>query len=595
MLSRISYIFCSALILYVAFIFYPKWENKAGETSLGWDAATYYWYLPATFIYKDLKKQRFSDSIMEKYQFIPNYEPFIHSKSGNVVITYSSGLAFMHLPAFALAHFLAEPLGYPADGFSLPYQVLIQIWSIVAVLIGLWFFRKLLLLFFSDITVTIILALLVIGTNFLNYAAIDVTLTHSWLFTIITLLMLSTEYFYREPRCRYALSIGFLTGLAILIRPSEILVAILPLFWGLENISKSSLRQRIQFLINHYKPVLLAISMVLLVGSIQVAYWLFVTGEPLVYSYDDKGFSWLNPHFFNYTFSYRSGWLVYTPLMFFIFWALIIHFKYGKNKVALFGFFFLNYYLVSAWDIWWYGGMGGRAMVQSYAVAFLIMGTLIEWLLKAGRVKWPSFALMGLLSYVNIWFTYNAHAGQGLYDPTGMTKSYFWAVVGRFKVPQHTAIYKDTDEYFSGKPKNIKLIYDYGFEDDTTYSEINPIFGRRSLNMHSNMEYSNKLQFKNNISHATWLRAKVSVRTTDREWENWRMIQFIVGFTQNGKKIKDRMIRINRYAEPGQIVDVSFDIKVPKENFDSIYIYFWNPGSQVGVDFDNIEISSFTE
>ncbi len=467
MRSLLAFLAGAVIILYAATLFYPKWENQAGESSFGYDAFTYYGYLPAAFIYKDLKKQRFVDSIMDKYRFIPNHKPFVHEKSGNPVFTYSSGLALVYLPAFALAHVLAEPLGFPADGFSLPYQVIIQFWSILGVLVGLWYYRKLLRRYFSDSTAAWLLILLVFGTNFLNYTGIDVTLTHSWLFSFFVGLMLASDQYYRNPSYGYAAAMGIISGLCILIRPSEILVAVIPLFWGMGQVSLAAFRQRFQFLRRHISHLLLAFVLVLLIGSIQVAYWLYVTGEPLVYSYDDKGFSWLSPHFYLYTFSYRSGWLVYTPLMFFVFWAMLIHAKRGENRVALLGFFLLNYYVVSAWDIWWYGGMGGRAMVQSYAMAFMIIGSWWEWLKSTSAwIKGISYVLMALFAYVNIWFTYNAHAGQGLYDPSGMTSAYYWAVVGRSHVPEYTAIFKDTEEYFTGKPKDLRKLHALGMDPE---------------------------------------------------------------------------------------------------------------------------------
>ena len=106
MLSRSVYILCVAAVLFVSVIYLPKWKNKGTESSLGWDAATYYWYLPATFIYHDLKEQKFGDSIIQKYGFTPSFsESFVHS-SGNRVIVYSSGVALLSMPAFFVAHAL---------------------------------------------------------------------------------------------------------------------------------------------------------------------------------------------------------------------------------------------------------------------------------------------------------------------------------------------------------------------------------------------------------------------------------------------------------------------------------------------------------
>lgn len=595
MLSRISYILCAAIILYAAFVFYPKWNNKGPETSLGWDACSYYWYLPATFIYQDLKDQKFGDSIIDKYGFTPTFEPFVH-ESGNVVITYTAGLALMHLPAFTVAHVFAKPMGYAADGFSLPYQVAVQLWSLLAALVGLWYFRKLLLRYFSDKATAVSLLLLVFGTNYLNYTGVDVTLTHSWLFTIYTLLMLNAGNFYSNPSNKYAVRIGLLTGLAILIRPSEMIAVLIPLAWGMNSILPAAIGARLGFLWSNYKAVLLAVLCTLLVGSIQIIYWLYATGEPLVYSYADKGFSWKAPHFFDYTLSYRSGWLVYTPLMFFVFAGLLVFLLRGKNKVAVVGFFLLNYYIVAAWDVWWYGGMGGRAMVQSYAVAFLMIAAFVEWLLSTRWIKWPAFAVMLVFAYVNVWFTYHAHARNGLYDPTGMTTAYYWAVVGRFNVPFEARKLKDTEELYKGEPKNLQIIYSYGFEDDTTASNVNPISGTRSIYFHSGRTYSPKLKVeKLPDSETNWLRAKAKIKMLGNEPENWKMLQFIIEFTKDGQLIKQNMVRVNRLVKSGNIEDVYFDTRIPAQPYDNIEILFWNPGSNVPSLVDDIEVYSFQE
>lgn len=595
MLSRNTYIICVLLVLYAAVIFKPKWEGKAGETSLGWDASTYYWYLPATFIYNDLKQHKFGDSIIAKYDFTPDYEQTYQHQSGNRVITYSSGLAFMHLPAFVLAHFLAEPLGYPADGFSLPYQVAVQLWSLFCALIGLWLFRRLLLYYYSDTAVAITLLLLVFGSNYLNYVGFDVTLTHSWLFSLYVLLMLNTRSFYLQPSYKYAIRIGLLTGLIILIRPSEMIAALIPLLWGMERISISAIKDKLQFLWKQSKYIAVTSICTIAIGSIQIIYWLYVTGQPLVYSYAEKGFSWLHPHFKDYTLSYRSGWLTYTPLLVFAFIGLIPFLFKGKNKVAIISFFLLNYYIVAAWDIWWYGGMGGRAMVQSYAILFFPIAALVEYLLSTKWIKWPVFAAMALCAYVNIWFTYNAHVANGLYDPQAMTKAYYWNVVGRFDVPKQTIVLKDTDELFEGTPKNMKQLFSYGFEDDSLSTNIDAISGDKSMYMGAGREYGPNIIFAYQPNKADWLRAKVKVKAYDYEPDNWRMIQYIVMFLNGSKEVKSRMIRLNRFAQKEKLIDAFFDVKIPEEEFDSVKIIFWNPGSSKPMKIDDVEILSFND
>jgi hypothetical protein len=266
-------------------------------------------------IYKDLKYQDFADSILQKYWPTPEIQQFTRYPDGSCVLTYSSGMAFMYLPLFTVAHLVARPLGYPADGFSVPYQFALQVGSMLFALVGLWYFRRLLLLYFEDKVAAILLLLLVIGTNYLNYASIDGGMTHAWLFSLYTFLLLNTHYFYKNPSVKYAARIGMLIGLMILIRPSEMVAVWIPLLWGMESFSAAEIRNKLSFLKEQMPKLLVAVVCVILVGSIQIAYWKYTSGHWLVFSYggDDKGFSWLPPH--TDKFSYRSGWIMYTPLM----------------------------------------------------------------------------------------------------------------------------------------------------------------------------------------------------------------------------------------------------------------------------------------
>jgi hypothetical protein len=49
--------------MYTAFIFYPKWKQSGVEATISWDASGYYMYLPALFIYQDIKTCSFKDSV----------------------------------------------------------------------------------------------------------------------------------------------------------------------------------------------------------------------------------------------------------------------------------------------------------------------------------------------------------------------------------------------------------------------------------------------------------------------------------------------------------------------------------------------------
>ena len=170
--SRLVYVCCAMLMCYASFFFYPRWQHSGTEAAISWDVSGYYWYLPSIFIYNDLKHQSFKDSILNKYH--PTNTEFMQGMkldNGNYVMKYAAGMAVMYLPFFTAAHLLAGALGYPRDGFSPPYQFAIQFGGIFISIIGLWYLRMLLLNFYRDKVVAIVLALLVFGSNYLNYSA----------------------------------------------------------------------------------------------------------------------------------------------------------------------------------------------------------------------------------------------------------------------------------------------------------------------------------------------------------------------------------------------------------------------------------------
>ena len=241
--SKYAYWLCVAVLTYTAFFFYPKWGKSGSEATLSWDVCGYYYYLPAIFIYKDLKNVAFHSDLDKKYQYqggdfyaaLPSTvsTSSTEGQAKPMVMKYTSGMAIMYAPAFFTAHLLAKPLGYEADGFSKPYQIAIGIWSLLWSFIGLWFLRKVLLKAqFNDKSVAFTLILYVLGTHYLNYAAIDSAMTHSYIFTLYAILLWLILNFEETPSVKKALGMGLCIGLAVLARPTELIVIMVPALWG---------------------------------------------------------------------------------------------------------------------------------------------------------------------------------------------------------------------------------------------------------------------------------------------------------------------------------------------------------------------------
>ncbi|MBK6732196.1 MAG: hypothetical protein IPG60_15025 [Bacteroidetes bacterium] len=180
------------------------------------------------------------------------------------------------------------------------------------VLIGLLFARKVLLHKINDKVTAITILLLIVGTNYLNYAAIDNAMTHSLLFTLFSILLWLVISFYKSPRIIIAIFIGALIGLATITRPSEIVICIIPIFWGVFN--RKSIIERFSFFNQHLLKNIFCSTVCIAIISIQLLYWKYTISNFIKYSYSEQGFDLKHPFFTKYFTPFKAG-LVYTPLM----------------------------------------------------------------------------------------------------------------------------------------------------------------------------------------------------------------------------------------------------------------------------------------
>lgn len=569
---------------YFQFINYPKFQKQWTEATIGWDVSGYYMYLPATIIYQDLRECNFRDEILKKYKPTPDFQQAFRYTNGNFVMKYPIGMAIQYAPAFLLAHTYCKITGqYPADGFSFPYQLMISLNSFFVALFGLFILRKILLEYFDDKAVAISLIALVVGTNYLNQAAIDNAMTHNYLFTLYALIIYLTIRFYKQPKTYITLLLGTLCGLATITRPTELISIMIPFIWGLNMTSKKAVIERFYFLKEHLNKILGAVVMVVLVGSIQLIYWKYAGGDWIIYSYKDQGFNWLKPYIYQCLFSYKAGWLVYTHIMVFSLLGFIPLFFY-KRKIftgcLIFSLIFM--YLAFAWDVWWYGGaLGQRTMVQAYPILMFPFTAFVVWLLKVPVIiRWPIWAVMGIFIYLNLWFTHYAHHGQGIF-PGQMTKAYYWRTIGRNNLGEETQKLMDTDEIFEGeKRENITSVFS-SFKDST-------------ITLNKEIQFSPEITFPYRQS-ADWLRASADFEITWKEWEAWKMTQFIIQFKHKNNIVKERAIRIHRFLWENNKRNVYFDISQPNEPFDQVLIKFWNSQSDKELKISNLKVESFDE
>ena len=567
------------------------------EATISWDVSGYYMYLPAFFIYKDLKALAFKDEIIRKYQPSTDFQQaYQHPHTGNYVMKYPIGHALIYTPFFLLAHLWASLSSvYSADGFSMPYQFMISFGSLFYCFLGLYFLRKFLLFYFEDKVVGIVLALLVFGTNYLNYTAIDGAMTHNMLFTIYAVVLYLIKKFYDKPDYYTAAIIGALIGAAALTRPTEVLISILPFIFGVQLSSYSSVKERFLVLKLHWKKIFLAVVITAIYGMIQLGYWKYVAGEWLVYSYQDQGFSWLKPHLVEGLFNYKGGWLIYTPVMIFALLGFVpLCNKDRKLFDSVFVYSLIFIYMTFAWDIWWYGGsLGQRALIQLYPVLSVAMAAMVAWVYNRRiLVKLVFLTLVVLMCMHNLLLTHQAHRGGILYTDQ-MTKAYFWKIFFRIESSSDNLKLLDTDEFLDeDRIKESYLIFHESMETlDTIQIGFHPEdTDNPRLILDRERQFSPVFSLNPPDRDFDWLRVKINIRLTQKEWEVWKMTQFIVKLKEGESTIKEKMIRLQRHLNDGEEKQVWLDIKKPKERFDKVEIYFWHADSQYMIYLDDLTV-----
>ncbi len=589
--SRLAYGLCAALLLWTSFVYRPRWNQAAGNATIGWDVSGYYWYLPAVFIYDDLRGQHFKDSILRKYAPTPDLQQSYLHPSGAYVNKYSAGMAVMYAPAFLLAHGFARPLGFPADGFSPPYQLALQVAGVAVALLGLWWMRRLLRSYFSDGIVAGSLLLLVFGSNYLNWAAVDTTLSHNWLFTLYAALLLLTRRFYRAPSVRAALPVGALVGLMVLTRPTEIIAVLIPLLWGVEQASRSTLRKRLRFLEQHRSAVMAAVVVGGAIALIQPLYWKWATGSWLVYSYGDQGFSFLHPHFYDYTFNLATGWLVYAPLMLLGIAGFFPLWRRGPHRWMLLVTVGLAYYITASWDVWQYGS---RAMIQYYPMLLFPLAAALEW---AWKRRWAQ-ALIPLFGtavvYHNAWFIYQAHRG-GLLDMDLMPMQYFSRVVGRWSAPEEVQKLKDAHRIFTGIPKDLQLLHREAFQRFGLPSTSAPFDGLFEF-LDGSRSRTNTYHFPIGLhGPQRWIRIEASYWCRAKEGNTWRAPVMHAQLAQGSALLESEDLRPHRFLQDHITRRLHLDIRLPEGRTDSLRLWWEHDGGVHTTAIDDLAIYTFRE
>jgi hypothetical protein len=589
--------FILAIIVVFGRFLLPRWLTFDSLSILSWDVFGYYLYLPSYFIYHDIGIHDYTwlQKILDTYHPTIGFYQAYQGPVGDYVMKYPMGIAILYAPFFFIGHMFANILGYQPDGFSLPYQVSIAMGGLVYTITGMWLFRKILLKFFSDGIAAFTMVLIVLGTNYFELTAFDGSMPHNYMFVLFAAVLWFTIRWHEEQKSRYAILLGLFIGLTIITRPTDGLCMLIPILWGIYN--KESFLAKWKLIRENLLQVLYCIIALVAVVFIQLTYWKIHTGMFFYYSYEpNEKLRFIAPYIRHILFTYKKGWLIYTPIM--IFPIIGFYFLAEKNRsifYALFLFFVINMLIIASWPTWWYGGsLGQRTFMESYVFMALPLGYFLTWL--AGRklsLQVPFYTVFLFFILLNLFQTWQYM--NFIIDSSRMTKEYYWAVFGRTHPDPKTRKYLEplenqgkeelSDE--SGYVKKVLASYDFEKVDPGLGVYQSAEFaksGKYSLKLNPQLQFSPgiNIRFKDLTAKETvWIRATGYVYFTCLPGE--AKVSLVLTCNHNNKAYKYKAIMVeSENLQPNQWNKVTMDYETPfipdKEDF--LQSYFWYRGEK---------------
>lgn len=590
----------SVLLLFVALFAFRV--NNIDEREISWDVLGYYLYLPAGIIYDDpgLNNPAWLEQINKEKNLSGTLYQISTNDKGEPIYFFLMGMAWLYLPFFLLAHFLASSLGFPADGFSLPYQIALIAGGLVYTLIGMIFFRKILLRYLPDHISAIVLLSIYLGTNAVHHLSLKNLETVNFLFTLACIITWLTINWYEKPRIRYMAGMAICAALMVLVKPSEVFILLIPLLWNFDGF-----KNRLVLFRQHWLHLAIACLVGVMLLLPQLSYWYFRTGHLVYDSYKNPGvgLDFLNPHIPQILFSLRKGWLVYTPLM--VLALLGWYYLWKQNRklfIPTFLYFLLTFYVVSSWTEWWYGASFSiRPLIITYPFLGLALGYLLKaWFEKGALIRSAILSLLFVLTVFNLFEYFQFRTN--ILDPYRTTSAYYKAVFLKTSVPAGAEKLLLLNRDFSGQnqfsnPEEYRQA-EWAFRDfdhDTISNIVRDPDGRSYYRIRDNEEFSlgNTRQYGDLSSKDhVWIRIEFDARYPESAPETPPCLVSTFERKEGAYGYRAYDIRPDSLASQWKHYRFEYlspEIRSPK---DELKTYFWNR-SKVLIDIDNLRITVF--
>jgi hypothetical protein len=578
--------------------------STVSNKEISWDVLGYYLYLPSTFIYHQpmLNDYTWLKEINAEKDLTGTLYQVSSNDKGEPMYFFLMGMALFYLPFFLLGHAFAGMLGYPMDGFSMPYQYALVIGGIIYTIIGLIFLRKILRQFFSEGISTLIMIIIVFGTNYIHNLSLKNLETVNVLFMLVTIVLWNTIKWHEDLKFKNLLAIGISMTLMVLVKPSEVFIILLPLLWNVTSVQ--TLKQKISILRSSIKPIIGVIAICFLLVLPQIIYWYLKTGHLLYDSYKNPGIGLdiFSPHIINVLFSYRKGWLLYTPVM--VFALAGWFFLYKENKkifLATVAYFLVSFYVISSWTEWWYGAaFSSRPLITLYPILAICLGYFLVYLKSRKLIIKIAFgAVVLFFIFLNQfqWWQLKHY----ILDPYRTTKKYYWATFLKTSVTEEDKkslmIYRD----FTGKmeltnPQDYQkfVLVDDKFNEAGKagiQAENNISFYRFAKDQEFYLIFESPYRELTQKDHI-WIKAGMDIRFPDKYQGPLPCFVMTMERKEGSYAYFAPEIRIDSGYNKWERVEYEYLTPEIRNSHDRFKVYIWKRGKEV-FDIDNVKVELF--
>ena len=441
-------------------------DNEAMYGRIHADAQGYYGYLVATFIEHSFDWKEVIQPYADTYFNGAAADFTVQSEHGRIN-KYYAGTAVLILPFFLVACLAAWLFGFPIDGYSEPFQLGIVFSALFYAGVGMYYLSK--FLERKGISKPVALFSVVaglFGTGLFHYSISEAAMSHVYSFGLVSLFMYRVDKWLQNSNRSDLIWSSLVFGLIVLVRPVNGLVIFsVPFIAGgvAPLIDKLKSNQRL------FKQLSIGIALVFSVLLFQVLMYLAQVGKPLVWSYQDEGFNFLNPEIINVLFSYKKGFFIYTPLAGLGLFGLMIYlFERPKQGAWIWLFLGLVVYVISCWWNWYYGGsFGHRAMIEY--LPFFIFGLAYLMQQSSKPAQLTIFGLCSFFVYLNLVQSYQYQKFILHWD--GMSKERYWEVFMETDREFDGIFYRQKQELVPLSEQEIIeiVVFDSDLEEGTTW------------------------------------------------------------------------------------------------------------------------------